>query len=49
MCKENKNHNQKRITEMNFTGNKVRKLSQKRAKIDRLQNIPEGTSQKEKL
>jgi hypothetical protein len=49
MSKENKNQNGKRITEMKLTGKKARKLSKKRAKIDRLQNIPEGTSQKENL
>jgi predicted ATP-grasp superfamily ATP-dependent carboligase len=49
MSKENKNQNGKRITEMNLTRKKARKLSKKRAKIDRLQNIPEGTSQNGKL
>jgi hypothetical protein len=49
MSKENKNHNGKRITEMKLIGKKARKLSKKRAKIDRLQNIPEGASQKENL
>jgi hypothetical protein len=49
MSKENKNHNGKRITETKLTGKKARKLSKKRAKIDRLQNILEGTLQKEKL
>jgi hypothetical protein len=47
MSKENKN--QKRITEMKLTGKKARKLSKKRAKIDMLQKIPEGASQKENL
>jgi hypothetical protein len=42
--KENTNQNGKRITEMKLTGKKARKLSKKRAKIDRLQNIPEGAS-----
>jgi predicted ATP-grasp superfamily ATP-dependent carboligase len=49
MSKENKNQNGKRITEMNITRKKARKLSKKRAKIDRLQKIPEGASQKENL
>jgi oligoribonuclease NrnB/cAMP/cGMP phosphodiesterase (DHH superfamily) len=49
MFKENKNQNGKRITEMKLTGNKDRKLSKKRAKIDKLQKIPEGASQKENL
>jgi hypothetical protein len=49
MSKENKNQNGKRITETKLTRNKARKLSKKRAKIDRLQKIPEGTSQMENL
>jgi hypothetical protein len=49
MSKENKNQNGKRIIEKNLTGKKARKLSKKRAKIERLQNIPEGTSQNIKL
>jgi hypothetical protein len=49
MSKENKNQNGKRITEMKLTGKKARKLSKKRAKIDRLQNILKGTSQNGKL
>jgi hypothetical protein len=32
---------------MKLTGNNVRKLSKKRAKIKKLQKDPEGTSQKE--
>jgi hypothetical protein len=32
-----------------LTGNKYRKISKKRAKIDKLQKVPEGTSQKENL
>jgi hypothetical protein len=34
---------------MKLTGKKARKLSKKRAKIDKLQKVPEGTSHKEKL
>jgi hypothetical protein len=49
MPKENKNQNGKRTTETKLTGKKARKLSKKRAKIDRLQRVPEGTSQKETL
>jgi hypothetical protein len=49
MPKEYKNQNGKRNTEMKLTGNKDRKLSKKRAKIDKLQKVPEGTSQKENL
>jgi hypothetical protein len=49
MFKENKNQNGKRILETKLTGKKARKLSKKRAKIDTLQNISEGTSQNGKL
>jgi len=49
MFKENKNQNAKGITETKLTGKKDRKLSKKRAKIDRLQKIPEGATQNEKL
>jgi hypothetical protein len=49
MSKENKNQSGKRITETNLTGKKARKLSKNISKIDRLQNIPKGTSQNEKL
>jgi hypothetical protein len=34
---------------MKLTGKKARKLSKKRAKIDKLQKVLEGTSQKENL
>jgi hypothetical protein len=46
MPKEDKNQNEKRTTEMNIMGKKARKLSKKRAQIDRLQRVPEGTSPK---
>jgi hypothetical protein len=45
--KEDKNQNGKRNTETKITGKKARMLSKKRAKIDKLQKAPEGTSQKE--
>jgi hypothetical protein len=45
MSKENKNQNGKRITETKLTGKKARKLSKKKAMIEKLQKIPEGTSQ----
>jgi hypothetical protein len=45
MSKENKNQIGKRITETNLTGNKARKISKKKAKIEKLQKILEGTSQ----
>jgi hypothetical protein len=47
MSKEDKNQNGKRHTKTKLTGKKARKLSKKRAKIDKLQKVPEGTSQKE--
>jgi hypothetical protein len=34
---------------LNITGKKARKLSKKRVKIEKLQEIPDGTSQKENL
>jgi hypothetical protein len=42
--KEDKNQNGKRNSKMKLTGNKDRKLSKKRAKIEKLQKVPEGTS-----
>jgi hypothetical protein len=42
--KEDKNHNGKRNSEMKLTRKKARKLSKKRAKIENLQKVPEGTS-----
>ena len=47
--KGDKNQNGKRITETKTTGNKDKKLSKKREKIEWLQKVPEGTSQKEGL
>jgi hypothetical protein len=44
MPKEDMNQNGKRPTETKLTGNKARKLSKKRAKIDKLQKVPEETS-----
>jgi hypothetical protein len=49
MPKDDKNQNGKRHTEMKLTRKKARNLSKKRAKIDKLQKVPEGTSQKENL
>jgi hypothetical protein len=46
MPKEDKNQNGKRHTEMNLTGKKDRNLSKKRDKINKLQKVPEGTSQR---
>jgi hypothetical protein len=47
--KEDKNQNGKRNSETKLTGKKARKLSKKRDKIEKLQKVPEGTSQKENL
>jgi hypothetical protein len=44
-----KNQNEKRNIETNLTGKQARKLSKKRAKIENLQTVTEGTSQKENL
>jgi hypothetical protein len=46
ISKENRNQNGKRTTETKLTGKKDRKLNKKRAT---LQEIPDGTSQKETL
>jgi hypothetical protein len=45
MPQEDKNHNGKSHIETKLTGKKARKLSKKRDKIDKLQKVPEGTSQ----
>jgi hypothetical protein len=45
---EDKNHNGKRNTEMNLTGKKARKLRKKWTKTEKLQEVLEETSQKEK-
>ena len=49
MPKEDKNQNGERHTKTNLTGKKAIKLSKKRANINKLQKVPEGTSQKENL
>jgi hypothetical protein len=49
MLKDDKNQNGKETIEMKLTRKKARKLSKKRANIEKLQKIPEGTSQKENL
>jgi hypothetical protein len=49
ISKENKSQNGKRTTERKLTGKKARKLSKKKAKIEKLQEIPDRTSQKENL
>jgi hypothetical protein len=47
--KEEKNQNEKSITETKLTGKKARKIRKKRANTERLQEVLEETSQKEKL
>jgi hypothetical protein len=49
MPKEDKNQNGKRNAETKITRKKARKLSKKRAKIEKLPKGPEGTSRKEYL
>jgi hypothetical protein len=49
MPKEDKNQNGKRNKQMKITGKKARKLSKKRENNEKLQKVPEGTSQKENL
>jgi hypothetical protein len=49
MISTDKNQNGKRNTKTQITGKKARKLSKKRAKLKKLQEVPEGTSQKEGL
>jgi hypothetical protein len=49
MSKDDKNQNGKRTTETKLTGRKARKLSKKRAKFEKLQKVPEGTSQTKNL
>jgi hypothetical protein len=41
MIKEDRNQNRKRQTKLKITGKKARKLSKKRAKIEKLQEIPD--------
>ena len=48
MSREDKNQNGKRMTQKKLTGKKARKISKRRAKIEKLQKTPEETSQKEK-
>jgi hypothetical protein len=44
MPRGDKNKNGKRNTEMQITGKKARKLSKKKAKLEKLQEVPEKTS-----
>jgi hypothetical protein len=49
MPKGDKNKNVKKNIEMQITGNKTRKLSKKKGNLEKLQEVPEKTSQKEGL
>jgi hypothetical protein len=49
ISKKDKNHNEKKNTETKLIGKKARKISRKRAKIEKLQKVSEGASQKENL
>jgi hypothetical protein len=49
MSKEDMNQTGKRNTKTKLTRKKARKLSKKRAKIQKFQKVPEGISQKENL
>jgi hypothetical protein len=44
MLSTDKTHNGKRNTEMQITGKKARNISKKRAKLEKLQETPKGTS-----
>jgi hypothetical protein len=46
MLRENKNENGKRNPETQITGRKARNLSKKKEKLEKLQEVPEKTSQK---
>jgi hypothetical protein len=43
MPREEKNQNEKRMTETKLTGKKARKLMKNKAKLEKLQNIPKET------
>jgi hypothetical protein len=49
MLREDKNKNGKRNPVTQITGKKARKLSKKKARLEKLQEVPERTSQKEGL
>jgi hypothetical protein len=49
MLREDKNKNGKRNPETQITGKKARKLSKKKAKLEKLQEVPEKTSQEADL
>jgi hypothetical protein len=43
MSREDRDQNGKRMTKLKITGKKARKLSKKKVKIAKLQEIPGGT------
>jgi hypothetical protein len=45
MLREDKNKNEKRNTETHITGKKARKISKKKAKLEKLREVPEKNSQ----
>jgi hypothetical protein len=49
MPRGDKNDNGKRKPVIQISGNKFRKLSKKKAKLEKLQDVPERTPQKEGL
>jgi hypothetical protein len=49
MLRKDKKNNGKRNLEMQITGKKSRKLSKKKAKLEKLQEVPKKTSRKEGL
>jgi hypothetical protein len=49
MLRKDKNKNGKRNPETQITGKKARKLSKKKAKLEKLREIPEKTSQEADL
>jgi hypothetical protein len=48
MSREDRDQNGKRLTELKTIEKKARKLSKKKEKIEKLQELPGGTLQKEK-
>ena len=49
MPREEKNQNEKRMTETKLTGKKAIKLMKKKVKLEKLQNVPKETPQKENM
>jgi hypothetical protein len=49
MLRKDKNNNGKRNPETQITGKKARNLSKKKENLEKLQEVPERTSQKEDL